>query len=492
MLILPLHRPLTRASFPLVTLALLLANLAVFVLLQSGDGAARARALQYYVESGLAERERPAYLAHLPDAERAALSARLQSVPEPMQHALLAERIGADQAFSRKLAAGSLPGFDPAWQRQRSEYQALRARVFTDRHVQRYDRVQPLSAVTAAFLHGGGGHLLGNLVFLALLGLLVEPVLGGLRFLGLYLAGALGAALAGWAWNWGEPGGVLGASGAIAALMGACSVLWAGRKVRVFYWAFVVFDYVRMPALLLLPLWLGWELLQLARYGGSAGVAFDAHAGGLLTGASVALLLRRAGWWHPEALEDAAPPDRDAGLLQQALAHLGRLETRQADALLEELAHRQPRSFAVSAARFRCARLSGAAAATVAARAADLLGCPARAREERQQQLAVAAELDAAGLALALPARLALLRALLAAGEAEQAVALLQPASGQGHAPGAAGPLSQAWLDLGVALHDRGAAAAAREAWQTAATRFGDVPAASKARFLLEAHASPA
>ena len=491
MLIVPLHRPLTLASFPLVTALLLLANLAVFLLLQSGDDAARARAFAYYAESGLAAREGPAYLAQLPEAERIAFAGELERAPEPLRPLLLSERIADDSGFLAALQAGTVPGFDAHWRQQRSEYQALRSQVYTDRHVQRYDRLDPVAAFTAAFLHGDGGHLLGNLLFLALLGLLVEPVLGAWRMLALYLGGAFGAALAGWAWNWGEAGAVLGASGAIAALMGACSVLWAGRRVRVFYWFFVLFDYVRVPALLLLPLWLGWELLQLAAYGDSAGVAFDAHAGGLLTGAAIALALRRAGWWNPAALDEDAPAGADdAALLRRAQYHLGRMETMRADALLESLAERQPGSLAVGLARFRSARLAGAAVDVVAARGQSVLACAARSREERQLQVDALRELDEAGIAVPVPARLAVLRRLLAAGE--PLAALLEPTLADPAAAAAAGPLAQAWLELGVALHDRGDQAGAERAWHTVTGRFAATPQAAKARFLLEQHAAPA
>ena len=490
MLIVPLHRPLTLAGFPLLTALLVLANLAVFVLLQAGDDAARARAIAYYAESGLAAREQAAYLARLPEPERSAFAAEPEQAAEPLRPLLVAERVAADPAFLAALGQGEVEGYDDDWRGRRAEYEVLRARVFTDRHVQRYDRVDPVAALTAAFLHGSAGHLVGNLLFLALLGLMVEPVLGALRLLGLYLGGALGAAAAGWAWNWGEPGAVLGASGAIAALMGATSVLWAGRRVRVFYWFFVLFDYVRVPALVLLPLWLGWELLQLAAYGHGAGVAFEAHAGGLLTGAALAFALRRAGWWNPAALdEEAAAGNGDDAALRRAQQHLGRMELREAEALLDGLASRQPPGLAVCLARFRSARLGAAPAATVAERAAALLACAPRSREERRQQADALAELDAAGIAVPLPARLALVRRLLAAGE--PAAVLLEPTLAD---PGAAapGPLAQAWLELGVALHDRGDAAGARRAWTLVAERFAATPQAGKARFLLAQHATPA
>ncbi len=163
------------------------------------------------------------------------------------------------------------------------------------------------------------------------------------------------------AWRWGEHGAALGASGAIAALMGAYCVLWGLRKVRVFYWFFVVFDYVRVPALWLLPLWLGWEVLNLL-FNRGAHVGFDAHAGGILCGALLAFGVRRAGWERQDFLaEDERVEQRDgnAARLQQALQHLGRLEIGAAQDMLRQVDRDEPGQLPVLVALYRCARYAG-------------------------------------------------------------------------------------------------------------------------------------
>ncbi len=67
--------------------------------------------------------------------------------------------------------------------------------------------------------------------------------------------------------------------------MGAFCVVWGRRRVRFFLLVFfVVFNYARGPVILLLPVWLGWELYSLAS-SDNGSVAFDAHAGGLVSGA---------------------------------------------------------------------------------------------------------------------------------------------------------------------------------------------------------------
>jgi membrane associated rhomboid family serine protease len=247
----------------------------------------------------------------------------------------------------------------------------------------RFSEIDPKRMLGAMFLHGGVGHLVGNMLFLAVLGLLVEGAVGPLLFLALYLLGGVGSALVSLAWRWGDPGTALGASGAIASLMGAYCVLWGTRKVRFFWWFFVVFDYVKAPALILLPFWLGWELVNLAWSRGS-NIAFDAHAGGIVAGALLALGVRALGWERREFLDEDRIADETAeasAALAKADEHIGRLEIPAARALLEPLALRARDDIAIAAALYRCARYErgmpriDAAARTVLAM--QVVGAPA-------------------------------------------------------------------------------------------------------------------
>jgi hypothetical protein len=207
----------------------------------------------------------------------------------------------------------------------------------------------------------------------------VEGALGAGWYLLLYLAGGLGAQLVSLAWRWGEHGAALGASGAIAALMGAYCVLWGMRKVRVFYWFFIVFDYVRVPALALLPVWFGWQVLNLWFNRGEH-VGFDAHAGGILAGAALAFALRRGGLVRTDFIaEDARAEQHEHNIaaFDRALAHIGKLEIAQARTLLERIDADEPDKLRVLVALYRCARYGGSAAQLDAA-AARVLGSNAK------------------------------------------------------------------------------------------------------------------
>lgn len=320
MLLIPLHRRPTAANWPWLTTLLILLNVFVFFVGQRRDDAAFQEAQRRWEQSGLAQIEVPLFLMwqqHDPaGVTPQAVDEVAQSLRnQPQMGAMLFPAVQVDHRFLAALADGGAladarRALDPeqTWTQRRGEVERALSQSLTWRMALRYDRIETRRLIGSMFLHGGLDHLAGNMLFLALLGLLVEGALGGLLFGALYLLAGVGSALCSIAWRSGDPGFGVGASGAIAGLMGAYCVLWGMRKVRFFYWFFVVFNYVRAPALVLLPLWLGWELWQLLRHDGS-GIAFDAHAGGIVCGALLALGVRLLGWQREDFLvgESAMP-----------------------------------------------------------------------------------------------------------------------------------------------------------------------------------------
>ncbi len=154
---------------------------------------------------------------------------------------------------------------------------------------------------TAMFLHGGVAHLLGNMWFLWIFGPPVEGRLGSGRYLLLYLAAGVGAALTQAAVTPLSPIPMVGASGAISGVLGAYFVFFPGAQVLTFFW-FVLPFFFWLPAAVYLGYWL---LIQFV-YGlaGLPGVAWWAHAGGFAVGAALAPLLaerrryRATPFWH--------------------------------------------------------------------------------------------------------------------------------------------------------------------------------------------------
>jgi len=165
-----------------------------------------------------------------------------------------------------------------------------------------------LSWITAMFLHGSWDHILGNMLFLAIFGKNVEDAFGPVRYLGLYFAGGFFAMLTQTAmtllFGTAAEGQVpeLGASGAIAAVLGAYFILYPGSRVRTYI--FPVF-LVQIPAWVFLGLWFLYQLIE-ANFGlfsasaNGGGVAFFAHVGGFLFGLVAARILTGAGRAVPQ------------------------------------------------------------------------------------------------------------------------------------------------------------------------------------------------
>ncbi|HXJ90638.1 MAG TPA: rhomboid family intramembrane serine protease [Candidatus Binatia bacterium] len=155
-----------------------------------------------------------------------------------------------------------------------------------------------LSYLTANFLHGGWMHLIGNMWFLWLAGFVLEDVWGRWLYSALYLiAGA--AALQFYAWT--NPGSItptLGASGAVAALMGAFLVRFPKMKVEMAWLLMFRLRRFQAPAYCLLPLWLLAEVFYGSLLGSYSSVAHWAHVGGFLFGAGAALAIQHSGLEH--------------------------------------------------------------------------------------------------------------------------------------------------------------------------------------------------
>jgi len=138
-----------------------------------------------------------------------------------------------------------------------------------------------MTLISYAFLHGGWLHLLGNMLFLWVFGDNIEDSMGHARFLLFYLLCAIAAALAHAAMDPGSDIPLIGASGAVAGVLGAYLVLHPRVKVLVLLFSRIP---LRLPAWLLLSLWFVFQFISLSITGGEDSTAWWAHIGGFLTG----------------------------------------------------------------------------------------------------------------------------------------------------------------------------------------------------------------
>lgn len=152
----------------------------------------------------------------------------------------------------------------------------------------------PFSLITSMFLHGGLFHLFGNMLYLWIFGNNIEDFLGPFRFVLFYLLSGLGASLTHIIFNPNSQTPMIGASGAIAGVLGAYLILYPTARVLslVFIWI------IPVPAAVLLGLWFFAQLMNLGLGGG---VAWFAHIGGFLIGIALIRIYsrrRRKVWIH--------------------------------------------------------------------------------------------------------------------------------------------------------------------------------------------------
>jgi membrane associated rhomboid family serine protease len=202
----------------------------------------------------------------------------------------------------------------------------------------------PFAYLTSNFLHGGWWHLIGNMWFLWLAGFVLEDAWGRRLYLLVYLtAGVVSSQFDAWA-NPANIGYSIGASGAIAGLMGAFMVRFPKKEIRM-TWFFFPFHRFWAPAYFVLPAWILLEIND--AIGPKDGIAHWAHIGGFLVGALAAVGMHWSGVGHrmdkeiEEQVAWTAEPE-----IVQAAALMDRRKLNEATSVLEQYLATHPESFA--------------------------------------------------------------------------------------------------------------------------------------------------
>ena len=171
-----------------------------------------------------------------------------------------------------------------------------------------------IALITSMFLHAGFMHLAGNMLFLWVFGDNLEDKMGPIWFLIFYIASGVGAGLVHVFVDLYTPIPLVGASGAIAGVMGGYLLLFPKAKVDIFIFLIVFIRILPIPAWVMLGLWFAIQLFSgISTDISDGGVAYWAHAGGFIVGfvLTIPLWLRlgSGGWWvqtdfhpaHPDA-----------------------------------------------------------------------------------------------------------------------------------------------------------------------------------------------
>lgn len=172
------------------------------------------------------------------------------------------------------------------------------AYAFYERYALIPARPSPLDFLTSMFLHGGIWHLLGNMLFLWIFGDNLEDEMGHGGFALFYILCGVSAGVVHVVLSFGSPVPTVGASGAIAGVMGGYMLLFPRARVDILLIFIVFFRIFTVPAWVMLAIWFGLQLMGAAASDPTmGGVAYWAHAGGFLVGVlfTLPLWLRRGG-----------------------------------------------------------------------------------------------------------------------------------------------------------------------------------------------------
>ena len=154
----------------------------------------------------------------------------------------------------------------------------------------------PLSIFTSMFIHGGWIHLLSNMLYLWIFGDNVEDLLGHVKYLFFYLTCGIVATGVHFFINPISKVPTVGASGAIAGVLGAYLFLFPKARVKTLLILFIFIKIISIPAILLLVLWIAMQILSAyIEYGSKTGggIAWFAHIGGFAAGFVLIILMKK-------------------------------------------------------------------------------------------------------------------------------------------------------------------------------------------------------
>ena len=359
MLIIPFDRRIDWSHPPVVTLLLILINFILYFGWQSNDDQRLVEALAYYQKSGLAELERTAYEQRLKTEGKAlppVFRTNGKDGKETPPVWALSDNDFMRAAKRGRLMAPAAPGYEE-WRAKRAEFERLLSRVVLWEHGLKTDVFNPPELLSHMFLHAGFMHLFGNMFFLLAVGFLVERTFGSGAYLAAYLLAGMGGAAFDFIFTPDRLIAGSGASGAVSGLMGMYAVLFWTRPIRFFYFLFVIFGFAQLPAIILLPLWVGEQLYQLFAYPHS-NINYLAHVGGLVTGAAIALGVRN---YLPSFSLGFADREDDSADFERRLAEATdlckALEYRKARPILALLHARNPEDERVLRHLHQCSRM---------------------------------------------------------------------------------------------------------------------------------------
>ncbi len=396
MVVIPLTGNISWRNPPYVTISMILINIFVFFFFQMDESAQLADVYLFYFESGLADIELPRYVKFVDERQKTSGLTMAVSKSEHPETASQTEapadlyayeretgmevfmRMESDASFMHALYAGKIIFHTEEvfgrWQMLRTAFEEKKDQLITYKFGLIPARLKPYTLFTCMFLHGGFGHLLGNMIFLWMVGCLLEMGCGRWVYgIGYVMVGLCASLFFFWIHsNSYLP--MIGASGAISGLMGAMTVLYGLKRIKVFISTGFYFDTLLIPAIVLLPFWVGNEVFQYI-LSADGQVAYMAHVGGLMGGAVLGFAAKHLLSPVQKGFFEEPLPDTSAALLEEALSRIGRLDYDGARKRLLEYLEKKPEDIEALKHLFyiKNANLSGSEYSKTAARLLNAL-----------------------------------------------------------------------------------------------------------------------
>ncbi len=312
MLIIPADRGIDWRRAPVMTGAIILLNMLIFFAWQWQDDDRLREAAGFYQKEDLLKLEYPVFVSYLSQSGRKDEANRMEELWLKGEQETVALTLLSDHGFTRDLEDTDMDfwGEDVYyhWRDKRGRLNEMLGDISVFHMGLIPAEHRPITFVTYQFLHGDTFHLIGNMVVLAIVAAGVEAAIGSFNFLLCYLFCGLFAGIFYALINLGSFMPLVGASGSISGVLGMYAALYGMRKIRFFYSAIFYFGYFTAPALVILPVWVLWEIIN-AIWGSTSGIAYWAHAGGLLAGGLGMLAGRKYLMQVEETYLDVAPDE---------------------------------------------------------------------------------------------------------------------------------------------------------------------------------------
>ena len=346
MIIIPFDRKLEWKNPPFITLLLIVINVLIYFSFQLHDDEKMAEANQYFYRSGLAKIELPLFKNALIKQDKTDFindwEASILNQQSPWFFHMEFNKSFMDALQNDHIITPSDPLY-AKWRSKRTHLNEMLNTSVTWTYSLKAGALELKTFISHMFLHASFSHLFGNMLFLLAVGFIVELSMNRYLYLFSYIVTGVGSAL------FYIPSASeslipsLGASGAIAGLMGMYAVLFNTRKVRFFYFIYVYFDYVKLPAIYLLVLWLGFEIYQQTAYSQYSNVNYLAHIGGLVSGALISFIIIKFqdGKINHDYLNQSDESDKFNALLSRANTLIHDLKFEEAVPIFAELVAKQ-------------------------------------------------------------------------------------------------------------------------------------------------------